>query len=222
MIEEYLRVPLSTITLAASQTLYMVGWSLVAGAVLGMLLAIVMVLTRPGGLHANRAVFFVVSTVVNVVRSVPFIILMVTIMPLTKIIVGTRVGTTAALVPLIVHVGPYLARLFENSMLEVDNGIIEAAQSMGATTPQVIWYFLIPEAKASLVLALTTGTIGLLGSTTMAGTIGGGGVGNLALTYGYERMNTPLMIVTVILLVALVQLLQSIGDAISRRMRHLD
>ncbi|MCD8150971.1 MAG: ABC transporter permease [Clostridiales bacterium] len=200
----------------------MVGWSLVAGAVLGMLLAIVMVLTRPGGLHANRMVFFVVSTVVNVVRSVPFIILMVTIMPLTKIIVGTRVGTTAALVPLIVHVGPYLARLFENSMLEVDNGIIEAAQSMGATTPQVIWYILIPEAKAALVLALTTGTIGLLGSTTMAGTIGGGGVGNLALTYGYERMNTPLMIVTVILLVALVQILQSIGDTISRRMRHLD
>lgn len=221
MIEQYLKVPGSTITLAASQTLYMVGWLLAAGAVLGMILAIILVLTRPDGLLENKVVFFLVSTTVNIVRSVPFIIMMVAIMPLTKFVVGTRVGTVAALIPLIVHVAPYLARLFEGSLLEVNTGIIEAAQSMGATTSQVIWYFLIPEAKASLILALTTGTIGLLGATAMAGAIGAGGVGNLALTYGYERLNMPLMIVTVIILVVLVQLIQTLGNVIARKLRHI-
>ncbi|WP_349671879.1 methionine ABC transporter permease [Lacrimispora sp.] len=220
MIENYLKVPGSTIALAASQTLYMVGWSLAAGAVLGMILAIILVLTRPDGLLENRIIFFIFSTTVNIVRSVPFIIMMVAIMPLTKLVVGTRVGTIAALIPLIVHIAPYLARLFESSLLEVNTGIIEAAQSMGATTPQVIWYFLIPEAKASLILALTTGTIGLLGATAMAGAIGAGGVGNLALTYGYERLNMPLMIVTVIILVVIVQLIQSLGNVIARELRH--
>lgn len=221
MIEQYLKVPGSTIALAASQTLYMVGWSLAAGAVLGMILAIILVLTRPDGLLENKVIFFLVSTTVNIVRSVPFIIMMVAIMPLTKFVVGTRVGTVAALIPLIVHVAPYLARLFEGSLLEVNTGIIEAAQSMGATTSQVIWYFLIPEAKASLILALTTGTIGLLGATAMAGAIGAGGVGNLALTYGYERLNMPLMIVTVIILVVLVQLIQTLGNVIARKLRHI-
>lgn len=221
MIENYLKVPGSTIALAASQTLYMVGWSLAAGAVLGMILAILLILTRPEGLLENKVVFFFISTTVNIVRSVPFIIMMVAIMPLTKFVVGTRVGTVAALIPLIVHVAPYLARLFESSLLEVNTGIIEAAQSMGATTSQVIWYFLIPEAKASLILALTTGTIGLLGATAMAGAIGAGGVGNLALTYGYERLNMPLMIVTVIILVILVQLIQTLGNVIARKLRHI-
>jgi D-methionine transport system permease protein len=221
MIENYLKVPGSTIALAASQTLYMVGWSLAAGAVLGMILAIILVLTRPDGLLENKVAFFLISTTVNIVRSVPFIIMMVAIMPLTKLVVGTRVGTVAALIPLIVHVAPYLARLFESSLLEVNTGIIEAAQSMGATTSQVIWYFLIPEAKASLILALTTGTIGLLGATAMAGAIGAGGVGNLALTYGYERLNMPLMIVTVIILVVIVQLIQTLGNVIARKLRHI-
>jgi D-methionine transport system permease protein len=220
MIETFLKVPASTLTLAASQTMFMVGWSLLAGAILGILLAIVLVLTRPGGILENKILFFLISTTVNIVRSVPFIIMMVAIMPVTKWIVGTRVGTVAALIPLIVHVAPYLARLFESSLLEVDSGIVETAQSMGATTFQIIWNFLLPEAKASLVLALTTGTIGLLGSTAMAGAIGAGGVGNLALAYGYERLNTPLMVVTVIILIVFVQLIQSVGNFISLRLRH--
>jgi len=221
MIQKYLKVPLSTITLAASQTLYMVAFSLIAGAILGMILAIIIVLTRPNGLLENKLVFFVISTIVNIVRSVPFIIMMVTIMPFTKFVVGTRIGTTAALIPLIVHIAPYLARLFENSILEVNDGIIEAAQSMGATTFQVIWYFLLPEARASLVLALTTGTIGLVGATAMAGAVGAGGVGNLALIYGYERLNMPLMIVTVIILVVIVQLIQNFGNTIAQKLRHI-
>ena len=220
MIEEYLKVPSETLLLAAWQTIYMVGVALIIGAFIGMVLAVLLVLTKPGGLKESKIFYSVLNTTVNIVRSIPFIILLVAIMPLTKLIVGTRIGTTAALIPLIAHVAPYLARLFENSMLEVEDGIIEAAQSMGASIPQIIWYFLAPEAKSSLILALTTGTIGLLGSTAMAGAIGAGGVGNLALTYGYERLNMPLMIVTVVILIVIVHFIQTLGNYLAHRFRH--
>lgn len=221
MIQEYLRVPASTLIEAANQTIYMVAVSLVAGAILGMLIAIVLVLTRERGPLENKWVFNILGAIVNIVRSIPFIIFIVAVMPLTKFIVGTRIGTTAAIIPLVLHVAPYLARLFESSLLEVQGGIIEAAQSMGATTWQIIRYFLLPEAMPSLMLALTTGTIGLLGSTAMAGAIGAGGVGNLALTYGYERLNMPLMAVTVIILIILVQIIQSLGNYLAQRFRHV-
>lgn len=221
MIQEYLHVPASTLILAANQTIYMVAVSLLAGAALGMLIALILVMTRERGPLENKWVFNILSAIVNIVRSIPFIIFIVAVMPLTKFIVGTRIGTTAAIIPLVLHVAPYLARLFENSLLEVQGGIIEAAQSMGATTWQIIRYFLLPEAMPSLMLAVTTGTIGLLGSTAMAGAIGAGGVGNLALTYGYERLNMPLMAVTVIILIILVQLIQSLGNYLAQRFRHV-
>ncbi len=221
MIQQYLHVPASTLLLAANQTIYMVAVSLFAGAFLGMFIALVLVLTRERGPLANRWVFAILSAVVNIVRSIPFIIFIVAVMPLTKALVGTRIGTTAAIIPLVLHVAPYLARLFENSLLEVQGGIIEAAQSMGATTWQIIRYFFLPEAMPSLILAITTGTIGLLGSTAMAGAIGAGGVGNLALTYGYERLNMPLMAVTVIILIILVQLIQSLGNYLAQSFRHV-
>ena len=221
MIQEYLRVPASTLIEAANQTIYMVAVSLVAGAIFGMLIAIVLVLTRERGPLENKWVFNILGAIVNIVRSIPFIIFIVAVMPLTKFIVGTRIGTTAAIIPLVLHVAPYLARLFESSLLEVQGGIIEAAQSMGATTWQIIRYFLLPEAMPSLMLAITTGTIGLLGSTAMAGAIGAGGVGNLALTYGYERLNMPLMAVTVIILIILVQIIQSLGNYLAQRFRHV-
>lgn len=221
MIQEYLRVPASTLIEAANQTIYMVAVSLVAGAILGMLIAIILVLTRERGPLENKWVFNILGAIVNIVRSIPFIIFIVAVMPLTKFIVGTRIGTTAAIIPLVLHVAPYLARLFESSLLEVQGGIIEAAQSMGATTWQIIRYFLLPEAMPSLMLAITTGTIGLLGSTAMAGAIGAGGVGNLALTYGYERLNMPLMAVTVIILIILVQIIQSLGNYLAQRFRHV-
>lgn len=221
MIQQYLHVPASTLVLAANQTIYMVAVSLFAGAFLGMFIALVLVLTRERGPLANRWVFAILSAIVNIVRSIPFIIFIVAVMPLTKALVGTRIGTTAAIIPLVLHVAPYLARLFENSLLEVQGGIIEAAQSMGATTWQIIRYFFLPEAMPSLILAITTGTIGLLGSTAMAGAIGAGGVGNLALTYGYERLNMPLMAATVIILIILVQLIQSLGNYLAQRFRHV-
>jgi len=205
---------------AIVDTLYMVFVSLAIGSVLGFALGVALVVTRPGGVMANRWVFGVLNPVINVFRSIPFIILMVAILPFTRLIVHTTVGTSAAIVPLVVFIGPFIARLVENSLLEVPRGITEAAASMGATSWQVVWRFLIPEARASLVLSVTTGTIGLIGATAMAGTIGGGGLGDLAITYGYQRFDTATMVVTVIVLVVLVQAIQGLGNVLARRFRR--
>lgn len=206
--------------LAAKQTAYMVFVSLAAGTVLAMIMAFALVLTRSDSILPNRFIYGILNTIINTVRSVPFIILMVFIMPLTKMVVGTRIGTTAALVPLVIFIAPYLTRLFENSLLDVDRGIIEAAQAMGASYFEIIWYFLLPEAKGSLILSITTGTIGLLGATAMTGAIGAGGVGDLALTYGYERMNTPLMFLTVVILIIFVQIIQTVGNHFAFKSRN--
>lgn len=214
------RVSVERLLLNGGQTLYMVGFSLLIGTVIGIILALVLVICRKGGVAENKVLYNAVSFYINVVRSIPFIILLVTIMPLTRAIVGTTIGSTAAIVPLVVYISPYLARLIENSLLEISSGILEAAQAMGASNWQVIRYFLIPETLGSVILALTTGTVGLLGASAMAGYCGGGGVGDLALTYGYEKMNTPLMIFTVIILVILVQFLQIVGNTVSRRLRE--
>ena len=206
--------------LAAKQTAYMVFVSLAAGTVLAMIMDFALLLTRSDSILPNRFIYGILNTIINTVRSVPFIILMVFIMPLTKMVVGTRIGTTAALVPLVIFIAPYLTRLFENSLLDVDRGIIEAAQAMGASYFEIIWYFLLPEAKGSLILSITTGTIGLLGATAMAGAIGAGGVGDLALTYGYERMNTPLMFLTVVILIIFVQIIQTVGNHFAFKSRN--
>ena len=208
--------------LAAKQTAYMVFVSLAAGTVLAMIMAFALVLTRSDSILPNRFIYGILNTIINTVRSVPFIILMVFIMPLTKMVVGTRIGTTAALVPLVIFIAPYLTRLFENSLLDVDRGIIEAAQAMGASYFEIIWYFLLPEAKGSLILSITKGTIGLLGATAMAGAIGAGGVGDLALTYGYERMNTPLMFLTVVILIIFVQIIQTVGNHFAFKSRNYE
>ncbi|WP_196590112.1 methionine ABC transporter permease [Pectinatus frisingensis] len=214
-----LGVPYSQIILAAEQTLYMVFISLAIGTATAIILSVSLMLTNPGGILKNHIVYTVINTGVNIIRSVPFIILMVFILPLTKILVGTRVGTTAALVPLVIFIAPYLTRLFENSILEVNKGIIEAAQAMGASYFEIVWHFILPEARGSLILSVTTGTIGLIGATAMAGAIGAGGVGDLALTYGYERLNFPLMFFTVIVLIVFVQIIQSIGNYFSAKAR---
>lgn len=220
MIEEFLNVSSDKLIESVMQTLYMLGWSLFFGMILGVPLGLLLVFTRKEGVLNNKVFYFLINGIVNLVRSVPFVILLVFIAPLTKAITGTRIGTKAAIVPLVFYIAPYLARLIESSFLEVKSGILEAAKAMGANTFQVIWYFLLPEAKASLVLAITTGTIGLLGATAMAGVIGGGGVGDLALTYGYQRFNNSLMVITVILLIVFVQFIQTGGNYISKRIRN--
>ena len=205
---------------AAVETLYMVGISLLVGTLLGAALGVILVLNRPGGLRPIRWLYEVVNFVVNTVRSLPFIILMVAILPFTRVIVGSSIGTTAALVPLTIFIAPFMARLIEQSVLDVDSGILEAAESMGATTWQTIRYFLLPEAKAGIILALTTSTITLISATAMAGTIGGGGVGDLVISYGYQQFDTVAIIITVIILIVVVQLIQAFGTWWARRARN--
>lgn len=212
--------PVEDLETAVIATFYMVGVSLIIGTILASILALALVMTNKRGLLENAAVFNVLNAIVNLVRSLPFIILMVFIFPLTKMIVGTRIGEEAALVPLIFFITPYLARLFENSLLSVDRGIIEAAQSMGASYLQIIWYFILPEARASMILSITVGTISLISATAQAGAIGAGGIGDMALTYGYERLDLPVMLVTIVILIALVQIVQATGNYFSRRARN--
>lgn len=220
MENELFGVTVEKLVLAGSQTIYMLGWGMIVGGILGVITALGLVLTRRGGLMANRVVYGILNVTVNIIRSIPFIILLVAIMPLTRLIMGTPMGTQAQLVPLVIYITPYIARLVETSLLEVKPGVIEAAQAMGATNLQIIRYFLLPETYSSIVLAMTTGMIGLLGATAMAGYGGGGGVGDLALTYGREAMNTPLMVFTVVILVIFVQILQALGNGFARRLRE--
>ncbi|HBP24630.1 MAG TPA: methionine ABC transporter permease, partial [Oribacterium sp.] len=205
-LEAFLGVPIEKVVKSGCETIYMVGWSLLIGAVIGFIIAVFLWMSRKDGLKRNDIVYLVLNSIINIVRSTPFIILMVTVMPLTKLIIGTRIGTKACLVPLILYISPYFARLIEGALLGVDPGIVEAAKSMGATTFQIITQFVFPEAFGSMVIGITTGTVGLIGATAMAGYIGGGGVGNLALTYGYQTFNTNLMIFTVIILIIFVQI----------------
>ena len=216
-----LEVSQELILAALWETLYMVSASLLFGALIGIPLGILLVVTRKGHILENRVVFSILNPIVNIFRSIPFIILLVAIIPFTRFVVGTTIGTTAAIVPLVLHIGPYMARLVENSLLEVNEGIIEAAQAMGASKAQIVFRFLIPEAFPSLILSLTTVTIGLIGATAMAGAIGGGGLGDLAITYGYQRFSTITIVVTVVLLIIIVQGIQSLGNIIERKIRRV-
>ncbi|MCM3741733.1 ABC transporter permease [Oceanobacillus luteolus] len=203
------------------ETLYMVSVSLFFGGIIGIFLGVLLVVTRKGHILENRLIYSSVNPIVNIFRSIPFIILLVAIIPFTRLIVGTSIGTTAAIVPLVLHIGPYFSRLVENSLLEVDEGIIEAAKAMGATPLQIIYRFLMPEAFSSLILSLTTVTIGLIGATAMAGAIGGGGLGDVAITYGYQRFSSITILVTVVILVILVQAIQEIGNRLERKARRI-
>ncbi|MFF0826556.1 methionine ABC transporter permease [Brevibacillus sp. NPDC003359] len=205
---------------AVYETIYMVSVSLVFATLIGLPLGILLVVTRKGHILENPLIFSILNPIINVLRSVPFIILLVAIIPLTRLIVGTSIGTTAAIVPLVIYSGPYIARLVENSLLEVNAGIIEAAEAMGATPLQIIFRFLIPETLGSMILSITTATIGLIGATAMAGAIGGGGIGDLAITYGYQRFSTVTIVATVVILVVLVQGIQSFGNVLARKIRR--
>ncbi len=205
---------------ALYQTLYMVTFALVLGAIIGIPLGILLVVTRQNGIWPNAIIHHILNPMINILRSIPFIILLIAIIPFTKLIVGTSIGTTAAIVPLTVYVAPYIARLVENSLLEVDAGIIEAAHAMGASPMQIIRYFLLPEALGSLILSITTAIIGLIGATAMAGAVGGGGIGDMALVYGYQRFDTLVIVITVVVLVIIVQLIQSVGNVLANKVRR--
>ncbi|NQX33600.1 ABC transporter permease [Herbiconiux sp. VKM Ac-2851] len=198
----------------------MLGVSLVLGSVLGVIIGAVLALTRAGGVLENRPISLGLAVVVNLIRSLPFIILLVAILPFTRLLVGTSIGVWAAIVPLTVMIAPYIGRLVENSLLEVPRGVIEAARSMGASPLQVFWRFMLPEARGSLILAVTIASVGLLDATAMAGTVGAGGIGDLALSYGYQRYDGFAMVITVVTLIVLVQGIQLLGTVVARRYRR--
>ena len=218
-IENFLGIPVSKIGISISETLYMVSIALIIGAVVAFIISIILIFTRKGGLYQNTIVYNVINIVINVIRSTPFVVLLIAVMPLTKALIGTRIGPTAAIVPLTIYIVPFLSRLMENSLLDTGNGILEAAQSMGATSWQMIFYFILPESKGSLILSLTTGIVGLIGASAMAGYIGGGGIGSLVLNYGYNRFNFELMYSLVILLIIVTQVVQSLGNSFAERAR---
>ena len=210
---------LSSLWAATLETLYMVSVSAVLATLLGLPLGLLLVVTAPNGFLANSGLHRILGSIVNIGRSLPFIILLVAIIPLTRLVVGTTIGSTAALVPLTLSAIPFFARVSETSLLEVDRGLIEAAEAMGCTYRQIILKVLIPEALPSLVLGLTIMVISLIGYSAMAGVVGGGGLGDLAIRYGYQRFDTKVMIITVLLLIGLVQAVQWIGDRVAHQFR---
>lgn len=199
-------------------TLYMTLVSALMAYVIGLPMGIALVITAKDGLRPNAVAYKILDVIVNIVRSVPFLILLILIIPLTKLLVGKSYGSTATIVPLTLAAAPFIARLVESSLQEVDKGVIEAAQSMGASLWTIIWKVLLAEARTSLIVGATIAVGTILGYSAMAGTVGGGGLGDIAIRYGYYRYQTDIMIVTVILLVALVQILQIIGMRLSKRL----
>ena len=199
-------------------TLYMTLATTFMGYVLGLPMGIALVITAPKGLRPNKIIYKVLDVVVNVVRSFPFLILLIVIQPLTRIIVGKSYGPTATIVPLTLSAAPFIARMVESSLLEVDHGVIEAAQSMGANLWTIIWKVMIGEAKTSLIVNVTIALGTILGYSAMAGIVGGGGLGDIAIRSGYYRYDSSIMWVTVVLLIVLVQLMQYIGMTISKKL----
>ena len=199
------------------ETLYMIGVSMIFSVIIGMILGTILVVTSDNHIMPSKIINTILSNVINITRSFPFIILLIVLFPLTKLIVGTKIGTTAAIVPLSFAATPFFARMVETALRDIPWGIIEAALAMGSTPMQSILKVMIPEAMPSIIQAVTTTTIGVLGYSAMAGSIGGGGLGDLAIVYGYQRWRTDIMVITVIVLIILVVIIQLIGDFISRK-----
>lgn len=201
-------------------TLYMTLVSTLFGYVLRLPLGIVLAVTDKGGIRENKVVYKILDLISNILRSIPFLILLILVIPLTKLIVGKSYGSSATIVPLVIAAAPFIGRMVESSIKEVDRGVVEAAQSMGAGTWQIIRKVLIPEAKTSLLVGVTIAIGTILGYSAMAGVVGGGGLGDIAIRYGYYRYETGVMLVTIVILVALVQILQGVGMMISRKFDH--
>ena len=198
-------------------TLHMTLASTFFAYVFGMMMALVLVVTRSNGLSPHPVLFRILDVVVNLTRSFPFLILMIAVIPFTRWLVGTTIGNNATVVPLVIAAAPFVARLIEQSLLEVDRGVIEAAQSMGASTWQILYKVYIPEAMPSLINGSAIAATTILGYSAMSGAVGGGGLGKLAIMYGYNRYQNEMMIATVILLIVIVQVLQSFGDWATHR-----
>jgi D-methionine transport system permease protein len=211
---------LDLLGVGVQETAWMVGVATVLTAVGGLLLGVLLVLTAPGGMLAARPLYAVLGLVVNVARSLPFIILLVAVIPFTRAVVGTTIGTDAAIVPLTLGAIPFFARIVEAALREVPPDVVAAATAMGATRRQIVGKVLLREARPGLVAGLTITVIALVGYSAMAGVVGGGGLGDLAIRYGYQRFETEVMLATVAALIVFVQLVQMAGDLLVRRLSH--
>ncbi len=201
-------------------TVYMTVVSTLFGYILGLPLGIALTLTDKNGLRQNRTIYRTLDAIINITRSVPFLILLIVVMPLTKLLVGKSYGSTATIVPLTLAAAPLIGRMVESSLKEVNRGVIEAAVSMGAKTKTIVFKVLIGEARTSLLVGVTIVLGTVLGYSAMAGVVGGGGLGDIAIRYGYYRYDTPVMLVTLVFIVSIVQLMQVVGTLLAKRMDH--
>lgn len=200
-------------------TIYMTFFASLLSITIGFLLGVVLAITDKNGLCPNKVVYSILGTIINILRSFPFIILLISIIPLTRAIVGTSIGKTAAIVPLTVGTAPFIARLIETTLKEVDYGLIEAAKSFGATNTQIIFKVMIKESVPSIVSNITMAIISILGATATAGTVGAGGLGAIALSYGYQNFNSQIMYSVVLILIVLVQLIQFVGNQAYKKLK---
>lgn len=205
---------------ATLQTIYMVFVSSVIATLVGLPWGVVLYTSRKGNILAHPLLYQVLAAIVNVTRSIPFIILMIAVIPFTRFLVGSSIGTNAAIVPLSLCAMPFIARVVENALLEVDTGLIEAATAMGATAWQIVRKILVPEALPSIINGLTLTVVSLIGYSAMAGAVGGGGLGDLAIRYGYQRFDTSVMLMTIVVMIVLVQVMQFAGDKLSKWYAH--
>ena len=203
---------------AFNETVFMTFYSTIFSVIFGFILAVILTISAEDGLRPNKVVYKILDVIINILRSFPFIILMVFIIPLTRAIVGTSIGKEAAIVPLTFAAAPFVARIIESSLREVDKGVIEAAKSFGASDFQVIFKVMLKEAVPSIVSGLTLTIISIIGYSAMAGTVGGGGLGYLAVSYGYQRFQKDVMIITVIILIIIVQALQMLGNYLYKKL----
>lgn len=199
-------------------TLYMTLTSTLIGYVIGLPMGILLTVTDKDGIHPNTAVYKVLDVIANLIRSVPFLILLIVLIPFTRFLIGRSYGPTATIVPLVIAAAPFIARMVESSLQEVDEGVIEAAKSMGAGTRTIIFRVLLVEARTSLIVGVTIALGTILGYSAMAGVVGGGGLGDIAIRYGYYRYQTDIMVVTIVILVLIVQVLQALGMMLSKKL----
>lgn len=209
----------SEINQATLDTLFMLGFAVFFSTIIGIPVGLILFLTSKGRLLQNAWVYGVLSFIINILRSVPFIILLIVMIPATTMLVGTSLGAKGTIPPLVIGAFPFFARLVENALKEIDNGIFHMAESCGASTWQIIWHILLPEITPSLIASITVTAIALVSYTAMAGTVGGGGLGDLAIRYGYQRFQTDVMLITVVLMVIMVQVIQVFGDLLIRIIR---
>ncbi len=210
---------LNLLLTALGESIYMVAITTFFAVLLGLPLGIILFCTRKDGILAKPKLYSLLSYIVNMMRSIPFLILLIYLIGFTRMIIGTAIGTNAVIVPLIIATIPFFARISENTMLEVDKGVIEAAQAMGASEWQIIKYVILPESLSAIILNITTTIINIIGYSAMAGVVGGGGLGDLAIRYGYIRHRTDIMNYTIILLIILVQIIQMSGNRLARKFR---